>query len=216
LAGDAWAHQPANTARPAVGVQLQGGAKRAIGAPRGAQRRAWLGFGFVLLLGQALAGCATGAQQTGALATKPNATVAFESIDGPPPAIFQHLVQTLTEEAQLRRIPVVTRSGPADYRVRGYLAAYVERGRTAISWVWDVYDSEGRRTLRIAGEVPTANSGRDPWASADEGVLRRLAQAGMERLAIFLGAPDRRPAIAAASPAGARSGDMAALITADR
>lgn len=196
---------------------MQDGSERAACASGRTVIRAGLGICLALLLGHAMAGCATGAQQTATLAAKPNATVAFESIDGPPPAIFQNLVQTLTEEAQARRIPVVTRTGPADYRVRGYIAAYVERGRTAISWVWDVYESGGRRALRIEGEVPTAGGAADPWGSANEFVMRQIARAGMERLAAFLGTtgPGGGPAIAAADPGGTGRGPAAMAAFAD-
>ncbi len=153
-------------------------------------------------------------QQSATFAAKPNATVAFESIDGPPPAIFQNLVQSLTEEAQSRHIPVVTRTAPADYRVRGYVAAYVERGRTAVSWVWDVYEGDGRRALRIEGEVPTGGAAGDPWGSVNDSVVKQIARAGMERLAVFLRAPapGGSPAVAAAGPAG--PGDRAVTMAA--
>src|SRR5690242_12226030 len=55
-----------------------------------------LAAGFLAL---SVGGCAT--DSTGpstALATTHEATVAFESVDGPPPAIFQKLVQHLSHE----------------------------------------------------------------------------------------------------------------------
>jgi hypothetical protein len=114
-------------------------------------------------------------------------TLAFESIDGPPPEVFRKLVANLNEEADAQQISVVSRTGPATYRVRGYVSALVERGKTTFSWVWDVYDTNKRRTLRIAGEEPAAASRRnDAWSAADEGVLRRMARDGMTRIAGFL------------------------------
>ena len=68
------------------------------------------------------------------------ATVAFESIDGPPPQVFDRMVGVLDSESKLRNLSIVSREGEASYRVRSYLAAQVVRGRTMIAWVWDVYD----------------------------------------------------------------------------
>ena len=52
-----------------------------------------------------------------------------------------------------RNLAIASREGAANYRVRGYLAAQVIRGRTHVSWVWDVYDGGAKlRTLRITGE----------------------------------------------------------------
>ena len=114
--------------------------------------------------------------------------MAFESIDGPPPEVFRKLVANLNDEAGARQIAVVSRSGAATYRVRGYVSALVERGKTTFAWVWDVYDTDKRRTLRIAGEEPAA-AGRNaatPGSGADEQVLRRMARDGMDRIAGFL------------------------------
>jgi|KBSMisStaDraftv2_1062788.scaffolds.fasta_scaffold118166_2 hypothetical protein len=122
-------------------------------------------------------------------------TLAFESIDGPPPEVFRKLVANLNDEAGARQIAVVSRSGSATYRVRGYVSAQVERDKTTFAWVWDVYDTDKRRTLRIAGEEPAVVSGRrrDAWAAADEQVLRRMARDGMERIAGFLNASEPAP-----------------------
>src|SRR6201987_2805564 len=99
-------------------------------------------------------------------------TVAFESIDGPPPQVFDRMVGVLDSESKLRSLSVVSREGTAAYRVRSYLSAQVVRGKTVIAWVWDVYDANQQRALRLSGEEPTAaKGGKDPWAAADDLVL---------------------------------------------
>ena len=167
----------------------------------------------VVAIGLAAAGCTTDGRPVASLATPRGASVAFESIDGPPVGIFHKLVQSLNEEAQARQIAVISREQPSAYRVRGYLAAHVASGRTSIAWVWDVYDAEQRRALRIAGEEAVAGKHRDAWAAADGEVLRRIARSGMEGLATFLASPETAPGPAMpAPPAGggvavARAGD---------
>jgi hypothetical protein len=128
-------------------------------------------------------------------------TIAFESIAGPPPGVFNTLVDDLSSEAQSRNLAIASREGAANYRVRGYLAAQVIRGRTHISWVWDVYDGDRLRALRITGEEAGRRAGGDAWSVADDPMLRKIARVSMDQLAAFLnnpGAPDAATAIAAA------------------
>ena len=79
-------------------------------------------------------------------------TVAFESIDGPPPQVFERMVSVLDSESKLRNLSIVSREGSAAYRVRSYLSAQVIRGKTVIAWVWDVYDRDQQRALRLSGQ----------------------------------------------------------------
>src|SRR4051812_49638604 len=121
-------------------------------------------------------------------------TVAFESIDGPPPQVFDRMVGVLDSESKLRNLAIVSREGTASYRVRSYLSAQVVRGRTRIAWVWDVYDANQQRALRLSGEEPAGKAGRDAWAAADDMVLRKIAQAGLSGLSGMInGAPADPP-----------------------
>jgi hypothetical protein len=155
-------------------------------------------------LGGALGGCASGGAAGNAFASAGGgATVAFESIDGPPPQVFDRMVNLLDSESKLRNVAIVSRDGSAAYRVRSYLAAQVSRGRTTIAWVWDVYDRDQQRALRLSGEEPAGKAGRDAWAAADDVVLRRIAQAGLTGLNGMINgtAPSDAPA-APPSPRG--------------
>ena len=109
-------------------------------------------------------------------------TVAFESIDGPPPQVFDRMVSVLDSESKLRNLSIVSREGGASYRVRSYLSAQVVRGKTVIAWVWDVYDNNQQRALRLSGEESAGKAGRDAWAAADDLLLRKIAQAGLAGL----------------------------------
>ena len=160
-------------------------------------------FGAVAALLTLASGCTTSNTSNASLTTGAPAgpTLAFESIDGPPPGVFNRLVDDISTEAQTRNLAIASREGAASYRVRGYLAAQVIRGRTHISWVWDVYDDDRLRALRITGEEAGGRSGGDPWSVADDAMLRRIARISMDQLAAFLGnpgvAPDASTAIAA-------------------
>ena len=181
----------------------------------------------------ALGGCGAGGTATsGAFAMASDGaaqTVAFESIDGPPPGVFDRMVSVLDSETKLRSLAIVSREGPAAYRVRSYLSAQVVRGRTVIAWVWDIYDKNQQRALRLSGEEPAGKAARDamrdPWAAADDMVLRKIAQAGLSGLSSMINgtqpeAPPLAPpptgkrgaAVASAdAPATARAADLVAL-----
>src|SRR4051812_49856413 len=154
----------------------------------------------LLVVAGALGGCAGGGAASGsfAMAAGPGgsgATVAFESIDGPPPQVFDRMVGVLDSESKLRNLAIVSREGAASYRVRGYLSAQVVRGRTRIAWVWDVYDANQQRALRLSGEESAGKAGRDAWAAADDMVLRKIALAGLSGLSGMInGTPDAAPA----------------------
>ena len=106
--------------------------------------------------------------------------------------------------------------------MRSYLAAQIRGGKTSIAWVWDVYDRDQQRALRLTGEEPTGRGGADAWASADDLVLRRIAQAGLTGLGGMINgttplapepsaAPARGngPAMANATGAGSAATQMA-------
>jgi hypothetical protein len=155
-----------------------------------------------------LGGCAGGGAAGGSFAMAGGgSSVAFESIDGPPPHVFDRMVDVLDSESKLRNLSIVSREGSAAYRVRSYLAAQVSRGRTVIAWVWDVYDRDQQRALRLSGEEPAGKAGRDPWAAADDLVLRKIAQAGLSGLSALINgtAPDAPP-----TPAPGRRGPAVA------
>jgi hypothetical protein len=154
----------------------------------GAARRVWLGrtAGAALLVAAAgLGGCTTNSPTVSA----DDRRVAFESIDGPPRATFDALVQKLGEAAQRQSVSVISREATARYRIRGYVSAHVMRGKTVFAWVWDVYDADQRRATRLAGEEPGGGAGKDAWKAADDQVLARIAQNGMTQLAAYLGGP---------------------------
>src|SRR5437667_7964960 len=156
----------------------------------------------LLAVAAALGGCAGGGAASGSYAmasTGSGPTVAFESIDGPPPAVFDRMVSVLDSESKLRNLSIVSREGGASYRVRSYLSAQVVRGKTMIAWVWDVYDNNQQRALRLSGEELAGKAGRDAWAAADDPVLRTVAQAGLAGLTGMInGTPDAAPAQAPA------------------
>jgi hypothetical protein len=176
----------------------------------------------LLAIACGLGGCASGGAASGAFAMAGSGpTIAFESIDGPPPQVFDRMVDVLDSESKLRNLSIVSREDSATYRVRSYLAAQVSHGRATIAWVWDVYDRDQQRALRLSGEEPAGKAGRNPWTAADDLLLRRIAQAGLSGLSAMVNgtappdapspapAPGRRgPAVASADRPSPASGEF--------
>ncbi len=148
-----------------------------------------------------LAGCDENGAPRLSAAPPRGASVAFESIDGPPPDQFHKLVQYLNEEAKARRLAVVSRATPSAFRVRGYLAAGAVRDAATVSWVWDLFDREQHRRLRVSGSETVRGGARDPWHAVDDAVLRHIARSSMDELAAFLTSPAIAPGAPAAEDA---------------
>jgi hypothetical protein len=161
----------------------------------------------------ALAGCnTTGSGQNASLSGARGATVAFESIDGPPREIFDRLVQDLNTEARSRQLAVVSRTDSSAYRVRGYLVAEGSAKQSEINWIWDVYDGRRQRVLRIAGEQTIKGTHRDAWQAVDGGTVQKIAQDSMGQLAAFLNSPDAMtPAAAQVAYDGGSSPEAAGI-----
>jgi hypothetical protein len=162
----------------------------------------------VVLGGLAAAGCNTsgmpsvdmpalnlGAAGGGVAAPR---TVAFDSIDGPPEPLFRRLVAQLSQEANARKVAVVSREQASQYVIRGYMAAHVQGPRTTITWVWDVFTADHERVARFTGEVPGAPAER-AWAAADDAAVARMARDGMDRLAAFLATSSPPQGVASAA-----------------
>ena len=196
-------------------------------AVRASRMRLRAGVAALLLVAAcSLGGCAGGGAVSGSFAMAGDSpTITFESIDGPPPQVFDRMVSVLDSETKLRSLAVVSRESPAAYRVRSYLSAQTVRGKAVIAWVWDVYDRDQQRALRLAGEEPAGKGGRDalrdPWAAADDLLLRKIAQAGLSGLTSMIqGTPEdpqpapgpskRGPAVASAEAPSPDSGSFGA------
>ena len=177
----------------------------------------------LLMIACGLGGCASGGAVGDSFAmasTSASPTVTFESIDGPPPQVFDRMVSVLDSESKLRSLSIVSREGTAAYRVKSYLSAQVNHGRAVIAWVWDVYDRDQQRALRLSGEEPACKAGRDAWMAADDLVLRKIAQAGFSGLTAMINgtgpdahspapAPDKRsPAVASVDAPEPASGEF--------
>jgi predicted small secreted protein len=151
----------------------------------------------VLALALSAAACNT----TGGLPAGQHSTIAFDRVDGLPPAVFDRYVRKLNEEAEARKVPVVTREGFAPYRIKGYAAVWTRGRQATMSWVWEVFDSNGERVIRLSGDEKVGTAGRDAWQAVNDEVLARAARSGMEQLSVYFRGPDTQaPVVASGTP----------------
>jgi hypothetical protein len=113
--------------------------------------------------------------------------IAIESIDGAPPPVRTALIDELNTAASSRKVELVGSSTEAPYRVRGYLSTDTSEGKTRITYVWDVFDSEKRRARRLTGSS-VLGSASGSVSDLDKETLARLASASMDEIAGFLAA----------------------------
>jgi hypothetical protein len=113
------------------------------------------------------------------------ASVAFVSVDGPPPAISVDFAQSLAREAAAQDI-VVVESKKARYLVRGYFSAYATADGAAVEFVWDVFNKDRQRAQRLSDILEVKGEGADPWRIAGEAAVARVAARSAEDLAAFL------------------------------
>jgi hypothetical protein len=155
---------------------------------RGKFSRAHIAAALACLL---LAACQTDNNLvTGSLGRDNPRAIAFESIDGPPQPVFQRLVAKLSAEAETRKLPIVSRTNAAAWRVRLYLAAHVQKKHAAIGWVGDVYDARYNRAFRVSGEEPVSPPRKDVWALADDAVLTRIAAKSLDAIVAQISGTD--------------------------
>ena len=101
---------------------------------------------------------------------------AFEPFDGAPVNIGDSLTQLLTSNSTTYKIRIIPRvKDNATYRVRGYLVATSDDTATIISYVYDVFDTNGARVHRINGREIGAASLGDPWSAVADGTVNQIA-----------------------------------------
>jgi hypothetical protein len=144
----------------------------------------------------------------------PGIPIAVETVEGPPAAVQSAFSAALAKAAANHQVTVVDEGQTPRFRLKGYLTAYAaEDGKTALAYVWDVFDGANRRAQRVTGVEELAGDPADPWARIDDRALQRVAGKSMDGIADFLAdAGTAAPSVVAAklSPRAVTGGGAAA------
>jgi hypothetical protein len=127
------------------------------------------------------------------------ASVAVTSLEGAPDAVAARFKDQFASASEARDIALVAPE-TANYRLRGYLTATPGQGGSRLAYVWDIFDSKGRRAQRLADDV-ALKANADPWAGLDEKTSLEIVARAADNLAAFLS--NTPEAIAAAGGDGA-------------
>lgn len=130
-------------------------------------------------------------------------TVAVASLSGGPDLTRAHFASAFDSAAKAQEIIMATPDA-ADYLVRGYLNAVPEGDGTAVTYVFDVFDSKKHRMQRVEDEILLKAHAEDPWSVVDDSALSAVAAKSAAALAAVLtNTPQAIVAAAKAQPAGA-------------
>jgi hypothetical protein len=161
-----------------------------------------------------LGGCETGASLFGgttdpdsSIALNPTATtsnsqtakIAVAPVIGAPDTVAKQLETQLASAIEAQKITVAKDpNAKAEYTLRGYVVSAREKGRTKVSYIWDVTDPSGKRVNRITGEEVLAGAqSKDPWAAVTPQVVSTISSKTAGSLVTWL--PTQAP-VAAATP----------------
>jgi hypothetical protein len=150
--------------------------------------------GFTFLRGAILAALAIGlaACQTageGGGVSGAGVPVAVETLEGAPEGMSARVQQAVTAQASARSIEVVPPESDPRFRLRGYLTAYANEDGTALTFVWDVFDSSRKRAQRVTTTTQTSRrAGEEPWAAISDADISKAAGRSRDGVAAFLAA----------------------------
>lgn len=106
------------------------------------------------------------------------AKFAFAPVTGAPATVLTRLSAELGKEAYVQRVSLVPSGDTsATYVVKGYLSAVGDTSGTILVYVWDIFDTSGRRVHRISGqETSSGGSQTDPWSGVDASSTTNVAR----------------------------------------
>lgn len=160
---------------------------------------------FAAFVGFGLGGCETGASlfansasddPNASLLASPSTTapvsqtakIAIAPVIGAPDTVAKQLQTQLTSAIEGQRITVAKGlNDKAEFTLRGYVVSAREKGRTKVSYIWDVTDPSGKRVNRITGEEVLAGAQtKDPWAAVTPQVVDTISSKTAGSLATWL------------------------------
>ena len=100
----------------------------------------------------------------------------FEPMVGAPKRVARELSSALGLRIAQHALPVVARSdSSATHRIKGYFTAEKSGNDCLVSYVWDIFDTSGKRINRVTGSQRTTMVSADPWDSVKGDVLDKVA-----------------------------------------
>lgn len=100
----------------------------------------------------------------------------FEPMVGAPKSVARELSKSLGMRVAQQALPVVPRNQTGiTHRVKGYFSASESGQNCVVSYVWDIFDANGKRINRITGSQKTTMVSTNPWDAVTAPVLDKVA-----------------------------------------
>lgn len=104
------------------------------------------------------------------------AILTFEPMVGAPSRVARELATALGMRVAQQSLPVVKRTdSKVTHRIKGYFSASKSGSECVVSYVWDIFDTKGKRVNRVTGTQKTKMVSSDPWDSVTGPVLDKVA-----------------------------------------
>ncbi|MEQ1578883.1 MAG: hypothetical protein ABL894_14700, partial [Hyphomicrobium sp.] len=174
---------------------------------------------FAGLLALGLGGCETGsnlfgssggatpvaADQSLVPADGQMAKIAVAPLLGPPETVNKMFLSQLGGAIEKQRITVAKApTDKSEYTLRGYIVSANEKGKTKVSYIWDLTDRTGKQVNRISGEELVASgTGKDPWSGVTPQVVDLISNKTASSIATWLPTQGQAAAVATTAPAAA-------------
>jgi hypothetical protein len=160
------------------------------------------GLVVAIVLAACLAGCGMSGRsesspQSSAPASAPTAFAApavpfadakfsFAAVTGAPAQVLATLSAQLGQEAFTQKVTLVPSGDPtATYVIKGYLSAVGDTSGTILVYVWDVFDTSGKRVHRISGQETSVKGSQDPWSGVDKDTTLNVARRTIGALVLW-------------------------------
>ncbi|WP_373237312.1 hypothetical protein, partial [Cohaesibacter celericrescens] len=116
------------------------------------------------------------APSVGYKAPASSAILTFEPMVGAPKDVARELSKSLGLRIAQQSLPVVARTDQkVTHRIKGYFSASKSGSDCVVSYVWDIFDANGKRINRVTGSQKTAMVSSDPWDSVKGPVLDKVS-----------------------------------------
>ncbi|UHS61928.1 hypothetical protein HRR99_10560 [Agrobacterium vaccinii] len=103
-------------------------------------------------------------------------TIRFLPIIGAPVQAVTPLSRQLGAEARAKGLTIRPSGDTSTENIlKGYLSAFADGSNVTIIYVWDVLDANGARLHRLQGQETVPARGSDPWASASDSTMQKIA-----------------------------------------
>ena len=141
------------------------------------------------------------------------AKIAVAPLLGPPETVNKMFLSQLGGAIEKQKITVAkVPTDKSEYTLRGYVVSANEKGKTKVSYIWDLTDRAGKQVNRISGEeIVPAGSAKDPWSGVTPQVVDLISNKTAGSIAAWLPTQGQSSAAVATSapaqPAAATLGN---------